>query len=208
MKLALNRLPAAAIDWLRRPQRAPSALERPRRAARQLLHHGGVPRSVRTFRLPDNPRLTFVNVESRVAQQLFWLGEQGWEPELLPWWRFYCRGAATIVELGANIGYFAVQAATTAPRARYIAVEPHPVSARVCRENLALNGVQSVHLLNAAATADPAQSTIQLAVPAGQLATPTIAFVSAGSELPRHMARHVRTTLNVAAVDVRSLLHG
>lgn len=70
------------------------------------------------------------------------------------------------------MGYFTVQGGRAAPSTRYVAVEPHPVSWRICRDNLALNGVTSVRLL-AAAAADPTVSTVSLHVPADQLATPT-----------------------------------
>ena len=42
-------------------------------------------------------------------------GEQGWEPELLPWWRAFCRSSTSVLELGTNVGYFAVQGGRAAP---------------------------------------------------------------------------------------------
>src|SRR5215212_6643397 len=94
-------------------------------------------------------------------------------PRLLPWWRHCCTRASAVLELGANVGYFTVQGATAAPGARYVAVEPHPVSAGVCRANLALNGIGSVELLEAAAVPGAGPSAVELQVPADQLATPT-----------------------------------
>lgn len=84
-----------------------------------------------------------------------------------------CRHAGGVLELGANMGYFTVQGGRAAPSTRYVAVEPHPGSWRICRDNLALNGVTSVRLLAAAAAADPTVSTVSLHVSADQLATPT-----------------------------------
>jgi FkbM family methyltransferase len=173
-----------------------------------VLRRGGIPRAVGTFHLADHPALRFVNADSLVLQQLYWFGEQGWEPELLPWWRYFCRRASRIVELGTNVGYFAVQGAKVAPHARYVAVEPHPVSARVCRQNLALNGITSVEVVAAAAAADPAAKTTRLVIPWEQLRTPTVAFMAAESELPDGMARRAGTAIEVPAVDVRSLLGG
>jgi hypothetical protein len=66
-------------------------------------------------------------------------------------------------------------------------VEPHPFSVEICRANLALNEVDSVELIHAAAVGDPG-SLVRLLVPADQLATPTVAFLSAGTELPPEMA--------------------
>jgi FkbM family methyltransferase len=167
-----------------------------------------MPLAVGAFRLRDNPELTFVNADSLVLHQLYWFGEQGWEPQLLPWWRRFCRGSSAILELGANVGYFTVQGAKAAPHARYIAVEPHPASARVCRANLELNALHSVELVTAAAVAHAELPAIELQVPSDQLANPTVAFVGADTELPRRMRRRVTQTISVGAVDVGSLLPG
>jgi FkbM family methyltransferase len=163
---------------------------------------------VSTFRLVDNPDLQFVAVDSQVLAQLYWCGEEGWEPELLPWWRRFCRASESVLELGANVGYFSVQGGRAAPGTRHVAVEPHPFSARTCRDNLALNGVTSVEVLEAAAVADPGVSSLSLLVPAGQQATPTVAFLPAGTELPPDMTRDVVAAIDVPAVDVRRLVDG
>ena len=113
-----------------------------------------------------------------------------------------------MLELGTNIGYFAVQGGRAAPGVRYVAVEPHPVSAEVCRTHLALNGVTSVELIEAAAVADPAVASVPLLVPADQAATPTVAFLSPDTELPADMARDVAAVLDVPAIDVRRLIDG
>jgi FkbM family methyltransferase len=206
----VRRLPVPLADRLRG---SATARARPRRsraadALLQVLRRGGIPAGVRTFSLRDNRQLRFVNAESLVLHQLYWFGEQGWEPQLLPWWRCLCRRSSAILELGANVGYFTVQGARAAPQARYVAVEPYPASARVCRANLELNRVGSVELVNAAAVADPGLPAVELQVPAEQLGAPTVAFVGAGSELPAAMRRHVTRTVSVPAVDVRSLLSG
>jgi FkbM family methyltransferase len=99
-----------------------------------------------------------------------------------------------------------VQGARAGPRARYVAVEPYPDSARVCRANLELNRVGSVELVTAAAVADGGSAAVELQVPGDQLASPTVAFLGPGSELPASMSRHVARTISVPAVDVRSLL--
>jgi FkbM family methyltransferase len=179
-----------------------------RRALLRLLFRGGIPRAVSTFRLVDNPDLEFVAIDSQVLEQLYWSGEQGWEPELLPWWRAFCRNSRSVLELGSNIGYFAVQGGRAAPGVRYVAVEPHPVSVEICRTHLALNSVTSVEVVEAAAVADPAVSTVPLLVPADQAATPTVAFLSSDTELPSDMARDVTAVLNVPAIDVRRLVDG
>jgi FkbM family methyltransferase len=173
-----------------------------------VLRRGGIPAGVTTFTLRDTRELMFVNAESLVLHQLYWFGEQGWEPQLLPWWRRFCRRSSAILELGANVGYFTVQGAKAAPHARYIAVEPYPASARVCRANLDLNRVESVELVTAAAVAHTELPAVELHVPWDQLATPTVAFIGADTELPERMSRRVTQTIAVSAVGVRSLLSG
>ena len=156
----------------------------------RALREGGIPHGVSTFRPVDNPDLEFVAAESLVLAQLYWYGEEGWEPELLPWWRRLCRDSGSVLELGANVGYFTVQAARAAPGVRHVAVEPHPYSLEICRANLALNPVTSVELVGAAAVADPTVPIARLLVPADQLATPTVAFLPSDTELPgRHDPR-------------------
>jgi FkbM family methyltransferase len=204
-------MPVAVADVLRRalaPGAGTSVPARIRRALLRRLYRGGIPRAVSTFRLVDNPGLEFVALDSQVLEQLYWCGEQGWEPELLPWWRAFCRTSRTVLELGTNVGYFAVQGARAAPGVRYVAVEPHPVSAEACRRHLALNGVTSVELIQAAAVGDPAVSRIPLLVPADQAATPTVAFLSSDTELPADMTRNATAVLEVPTVDVRRLLDG
>lgn len=210
-RTVVGSLPATVADALRRPLPADPTASLPGRIRRGLLRalrEGGIPRSVSTFHLVDDPDLRFVAAESLVLAQLYWYGAQGWEPELLPWWRASCRRADSVLELGANVGYFTVQAARAAPRTHHVAVEPHPFSVEICRANLALNQVDSVELIHAAAVAGGGVSSTQLLVPAEQLATPTVAFLSPGTELPPEMARGVPRVIEVPAVDVRRLVEG
>lgn len=206
----VRRLPVTVADRLRGPVTAPPQSRRHRAhdALLQVLRRGGIPAGVTTFTLRDNRELMFVNAESLVLHQLYWFGEQGWEPQLLPWWRHFCRRSSAILELGANVGYFTVQGAKAGPHARYIAVEPYPASARVCRANLKLNRVESVELVTAAAVAQTELPAVELRVPWDQLATPTVAFIGADTELPERMSRRVTKTVSVSAVDVRSFLSG
>jgi hypothetical protein len=90
----VRRLPPNVADMLRRPVSDPTATSlagRARLTVLRGLRDGGIPDAVRTFRLADRPHLSFVAADSLVLAQLYWLGEQGWEPELAPWWRYLCR---------------------------------------------------------------------------------------------------------------------
>lgn len=208
-RAVVRRLQPRVADLLRRPVSEHGFTSLAGRARLTLLRRlcdGGIPDAVQTFQLADRPDLSFVAADSLVLSQLYWLGERGWEPELMPWWRYFCRRSHAVLELGANVGYFSVQGGRAVTSARYVAVEPHPVSRDICRSNLDLNGVTSVQLLGAAAVADPFVSSIQLLVPADQRALPTVAFLAPDSELPPEMARETLAAIDVPAVDVRSLL--
>lgn len=50
-------------------------------------------------------------------------------------------GAASVVDVGANVGLFALAAAVAAPGATVYACEPHPGNCRLLEENVALNGL-------------------------------------------------------------------
>jgi FkbM family methyltransferase len=210
MRAVVRTLPSPMANRLRTPPPTP-ATTLPgylRHTLLTALRHGGIPPTVQTFQLADNPARSFASADSLVLAQLYWFGEQGWEPELLPWWRHLCRQSSAVLELGANVGYFAVQGKRAAPGIRYTAVEPHPTSMSLCRTNLGLNGITSVRLVGAAAVADPATRTVSLLIPYDQLMAPTVAFVDGDSELPARMAGPITAAIEVPAVDVRTLLAG
>lgn len=58
-----------------------------------------------------------------------------------------------------------MQGAKAGLAARYVAVEPHPESARICRANLALNDVTSVDVVEAAAVAGEQAGRLDALVP-------------------------------------------
>jgi FkbM family methyltransferase len=76
-----------------------------------------------------------------VENDLFWAGyAKNWERASLAVWRDLCRGAETVLDVGANTGVYALTAAALNPGARVIAFEPVQ---RVCdrlRTNVGLNG--------------------------------------------------------------------
>jgi FkbM family methyltransferase len=210
MRAVVRRLPGPVADRLRTSPPAPATTLRGRfrRALLTALRHGGIPPAVQTFQLADNPARWFASADSLVLAQLYWFGEQGWEPELLPWWRYLCRHSSAVLELGANVGYYVVQGMRAAPGVRYTAVEPHPTSLSLCRANLVLNKITSVTLVAGAAVADPAAGTARLLIPQDQLRAPTVAFVDGDGELPDDMAGLITSAIEVPAIDVRTLLAG
>jgi len=175
----LKQLPAGMFTSLRTtfPALAPTSWQhRVQRRILGVVRHRGVPADVEAFALIDNPEVRLVNADSYLVDRLYWFGERyGYEPEVLRWWRLYCSRSTSILELGANIGYFTVQGAKAAPQARYVAVEPHPGCAGVCRENVRLNGLTNVEVVEAAAV--------------GKVVTPSVTLITPGSRSRDHYAQ-------------------
>lgn len=75
------------------------------------------------------------------------LQDHAYEPHLTPVFEYYCRPGATVVDIGANIGYYSVLGAQLAgPDGRVIAIEPNSENCRLLLLAAAMNGV-SVELL-------------------------------------------------------------
>ena len=75
-----------------------------------------------------------------------------WEPHLAAWWPRLVKPGATIVDVGANVGFHALHAAVLAgPRGRVVAVEPDPGNARLLRLACSLlSGAAPVEVVEAA----------------------------------------------------------
>jgi FkbM family methyltransferase len=79
--------------------------------------------------------------------------EGRWEPDEAAWLRAVLTPGATVVDCGANIGYFSLLAAGIVGAAgRVIALEPEPANLRLLRANLWRNGADNVTVVPAAAS--------------------------------------------------------
>ncbi len=161
--------------------------------------------TVGEFCLVDNPAVTLLAVDNALVKSLYWYGERGWEGAETECWRQLCRRAGSVLELGANVGYYTVQGALAAPGARYVAVEPHPETAEILRRNLVLNVLGSVQVVEAAAVGRPGPALVELALPDNErYVAPTGAFLI---DLREGISdRPARRTVTVPTVDVRTLV--
>ena len=80
-----------------------------RRALLRRLFRGGIPVRCRvsawsTTRTSSSSRST-----PRSSSSSTGAASRAGSPELLPWWRAFCRTPGSVLELGTNVGYFAVQ---------------------------------------------------------------------------------------------------
>lgn len=205
----LDRLPA---PWFRRLRAAYARAvadgdrgirRRTLQAAVAVARYRSLPED--EFTVADYPDVRLTGADSVVTSYVYWFGGDGYEGAETRWWRRACRRATSILELGANVGYYTVQGARANPRARYVAVEPHPTSAAIVRRNLELNGLEHVEVIEAAATAGGAGGTVSLAIPdQDRYGAPAGAFVPEGGEGVDGIA--AARTIEVPTVDVQDLI--
>ncbi len=82
--------------------------------------------------------------------------------------RFYTRYSDsiqpdwTIVDIGASIGEFCVEAALQVPEGRVIAFEPNPGSINILRQNLRVNGLKNVESYNVGIWKEAGEITLEI----------------------------------------------
>lgn len=181
---------------------------RPPALLRMAAFRKRIPSSVQTFELLGRPDLKMANVESIGTQVIFWTGDH-WVSQHAAGqalWERLCQRAHNVVELGANVGYYTIAGGSMALGA-YRAYEPHPRSCAALRTNLALNGIDRVTVVEAAAVPDPALVDVELVCPTGtDHAAPSGAMVK-GSAFDLEEGRGTETLL-VAAVPFAAAIQG
>jgi len=91
------------------------------------------------------------------------VAEHGYEPEMGETLRRYLRPGGTFVDIGANEGFFTVQAAKiVGPFGRVLAVEPQGRLQEVIRKNLELNGLTNVTLIKSAVSDQPGEAELHI----------------------------------------------
>ena len=210
---ALRQVPSAMFEPMRASFPAAPTTSLRHRAERRLLEvvrHRGLPADLETFTLIDNPNISLVNADSFIVERLYWFGERkGYEPEVIRWWRPFCARSNGILDIGANIGYYAVQGGIASRGTKYTAVEPHPGCARTCRANVALNGLDLVEVVEAAAVAKVGSPEMELHLPEGRdhyVDAPCSGFV--GKTEVHHEDVTAYRSITVSTVELRTLCDG
>jgi len=123
----------------------------PRKNVYQHLHFEG------PINVEVEPAKTFTMMHYgfEVENDLFWAGLfGGWEKTSLRLWYELCKDSATILDVGANTGVYALLAKTTNPQANVFAFEPvERVYAKLVA-NVQLNGYEITCIRKAASNSD------------------------------------------------------
>jgi FkbM family methyltransferase len=100
------------------------------------LQHGG-------FEMP-------CDLSEMLQRQFYFFGTYFLEDDILRCWETACKGATVVFDVGANAGIFSVAALAVRPDALVHAFEPTPEIAARLRETAAMNGLDRLHVHEAA----------------------------------------------------------
>ena len=99
------------------------------------------------------------NSKDLIQQWVYYLGV--WEPALTAWIRRRLQRGDTFIDVGANVGYYALLASqSVGPSGRIVAIEASPAICASLRRNAALNRADNVRIVNVAAFG--CRSTVRL----------------------------------------------
>ena len=158
LSVVLALVPYSWIENVRGRHRAAgrgSARRRLYRALLNVLRHRGIQPSIDVVAVDDplGGEIRLSNDDSALTRRLFYLGE--YEGSEWYWWVRWCARASSVVELGANTGFYTILGGRSPTLRQYVAVEPHPHTAAVLRRNLELNRVSRVRVVEAAVVGTP-----------------------------------------------------
>lgn len=150
-----------------------------------------------TVLLPDGDSVQLASGRShRLLARLCWQGAASYEPATARTWWCLSQDAATVADVGAYVGYYALLASKAAPHAAVLACEPLAESARHIRAFAASNSADRVQVHEAALGAKTGESAFYLPLaPANPL--PTVGTTLAPADIERqedgeHVCRSVR----------------
>jgi ubiquinone/menaquinone biosynthesis C-methylase UbiE len=84
-----------------------------------------------------------------------------WEPEITRWLEGFLRPGDFVLDVGANTGYFSLQASKlVGPKGQVVAIEPVPSINAAMTRNLEANNCSNVRLLNLVASDAPGEIEI------------------------------------------------
>lgn len=173
----------------------------------------------RVATLPNGARL-LVPLWHETGRELYFFGSDDlrsgllYEPETT---RFFCRWLSpgdTVIDIGANLGYYTLLAArAVGPSGSCHSFEPNRALATWIAESAALNGVNSTVVVNVSAVADHT-GTASFYIPVNRLRDPRASLVAGSYDAPvreltvpvttldDYVARTTMTSIRLVKIDV------
>ena len=96
-----------------------------------------------------------------IQQQLFFTGSYHTERQQLADWRRQARSSRVILDVGANVGIYSLEAKAANPQAQVLAFEPTPQWAAHLRGTIARNAITGLEVLEAGASSTPGRAILQ-----------------------------------------------
>ncbi len=124
-----------------------------------LYHHRPIPAIDLVASLDKNLRIR-LSLPIWVDYNIYCLGL--YERPLVEWFMRTLTPEATMIDVGAYIGQYALLAARHVPNGHVIALEPHPESYQRLCQHVAANQVKNVTTLQQAASKQPGQASFEL----------------------------------------------
>lgn len=99
------------------------------------------------LQLPNSKRLYLqADGSDKIATRLYWKGINGFEDDTLQLFIKLLRFADTVLDIGANIGIYALIAATDNPNRKVYAFEPVPRIVKCLKQNIQLNKADNLQV--------------------------------------------------------------
>jgi FkbM family methyltransferase len=104
-----------------------------------------------TIKLDDTHSIRMnCNPTSFLGRLLFWGGVQAFEFKTVRIFRELIKKSDTFLDIGSNIGYYSLVAASYNPQIRIWAFEPLPAAVKYLRKNIASNGYNNITVVQKA----------------------------------------------------------
>lgn len=126
------------INWYTRRFKFP---RRGWKWARSFMQRMGLLNRVYTKKL-HNGLLMYVNPSEHIQQQIFWYGY--YEKEVIGIWESFLHSHFTVLDIGANAGYYSLIASKKAKQV--YAFEPSPLMREQLEKNITLNGIRNISI--------------------------------------------------------------
>ena len=98
-----------------------------------------------------------------IQQQLFFTGTYHTERQQLADWRCNASSSRVILDVGANVGIYSLEAKAANPQAQVLAFEPTPQWAAHLRRTIARNAIHGLEVLEVAAGSTPTAPSCKFA---------------------------------------------
>lgn len=130
-------------------------------------------------------------------------GLKTWEKTTQTFFAEIAENARCVVDVGAYLGVYTIMAATTNPDCQVIAFEPNPVTFAKLQKNVALNGMDNVHIRNSAN--GNSSGSLSLQVPVGRPASSGATVGLGGSEFTAFEVMQVKIDDEVSEADLMKI---